>query len=305
MLIEYLSKTLLLDGNYILKVVNDANLLYGKFSIPKKGGGNRIVYQPSKELKVLQRLLHDNILSNLPVHPSAVAYRTGSSVFKHASIHKNKNFMLKLDFENFFDSIKTHDVENYINANKKFLSDLWSSEDTNLLVKIVCFNGRLTMGAVSSPIISNAICYQLDQILTEHCLSKGITYTRYADDMYFSTDERDVLKSIPAFLRSRLKIIDYPKKLWINRKKTLHMSKKSKMLVTGITLTTDGEVSLGRDKKRFIKALIFKWKSLSDQERLYLKGYLSYCKSVEPLFINRLCAKYSSELIDEIQRYQP
>ncbi|MBV7557939.1 retron St85 family RNA-directed DNA polymerase [Enterobacter sp. ENT02] len=305
MLIEYLAKVLLLEADFIFKVANEANSHYGKFSVPKKNGGTRIVYQPSKELKVLQRLLHDNILSKLPVHPNAVAYQKGSSVYKHASIHKAKRFMLKLDFEAFFDSITKNDVKEYINDNKQYFGDKWLESDTDLLVKLVCFNGRLTMGAVSSPVMSNAICFKLDHLLNEFCLSKGVTYSRYADDMYFSTNEENVLKLIPPFLRLNLKTLRYPSKLWINRKKTLHMSKKNKMMVTGVTLTTDGGVSLGRDKKRMVKALIFKWKDLPEEKRLFLKGYLSYCKSVEPLFINRLCAKYSSELIDEIQRYQP
>ncbi|MBO2025552.1 hypothetical protein J4733_09050 [Klebsiella pneumoniae] len=55
------------------------------------------------------------------------------------------------------------------------------------------------MGAVSSPVVSNAICYELDHILNEFCLSKGVIYTRYADDMYFSTNEENVLKQIPPF----------------------------------------------------------------------------------------------------------
>ncbi|HID2501024.1 TPA: retron St85 family RNA-directed DNA polymerase [Enterobacter cloacae] len=305
MLIEYLAKVLLLEADFIFKVANEADSHYGKFSIPKKNGGTRIVYQPSKELKVLQRLLHDNVLSKLPIHPNAVAYQKGSSVYRHASIHKAKRFMLKLDFEAFFDSITKNDIEEYINDNKHIFGDKWSKHDTDLLIKLVCFNGRLTMGAVSSPVMSNAICYKLDHLLTEYCLSKGVTYSRYADDMYFSTNEENVLKLIPPFLRLNLKTLRYPSKLWINRKKTLHMSKKNKMMVTGVNLTTDGGVSLGRDKKRMVKALIFKWTNLSEEKRLFLKGYLSYCKSVEPLFINRLCAKYSSELIDEIQRYQP
>ncbi|EPF6162139.1 retron St85 family RNA-directed DNA polymerase [Citrobacter sedlakii] len=305
MLIEYLAKVLLLESDFILKVASNANELYGKFPVPKKGGGTRVVYQPAKELKVLQRLLHDNVLSKLPIHPNAVAYQQGSSVFKHASIHKAKRFMLKMDFKSFFESIKENDVKEYINDNKHFLGDQWSVDDTDLLLKIVCFKGRLTMGAVSSPVISNAICYELDLILNEYCLSKGVTYTRYADDMYFSTNEQNVLKLIPPFLRLNLKNLKYPSKLWLNRDKTLHMSKKNKMMVTGVTLTTEGGVSLGRGKKRMVKALIFKWVDLTEKQRLFLKGYLSYCKSVEPLFINRLCAKYSSELIDEIQRYQP
>lgn len=98
-----------------------------------------------------------------------------------------------------FDSIKESDVERFINDKKHFFSDDWSKDDTDLLVKIVCFNGRLTMGAVSSPVVSNAICYELDHILNEFCLSKGVIYTRYADDMYFSTNEENVLKQIPPF----------------------------------------------------------------------------------------------------------
>lgn len=91
MLIEYLAKVLLLEADFIFKVANEADSHYGKFSIPKKNGGTRIVYQPSKELKVLQRLLHDNVLSKLPIHPNAVRIKkdrqfTGMQVFTKRSV---------------------------------------------------------------------------------------------------------------------------------------------------------------------------------------------------------------------------
>ncbi|AUY78471.1 hypothetical protein BWI83_24365 (plasmid) [Escherichia coli] len=157
----------------MLKVANDANSHYGKFSVPKKGGGTRIVYQPSKELKVLQRLLHDNVLSKLPIHPKCCSISAGFISVQTCKHSQKLNVLcLRWTLKVFFDSIKESDVERFINDNKHFFSDDWSKDDTDLLVKIVCFNGRLTMGAVSSPVVSNAICYELDHILNEFCLSK-------------------------------------------------------------------------------------------------------------------------------------
>ncbi len=303
MLLKYLAKLLLLDEGYILSVADNSNSSYGKFSISKKGGGNRIIYKPNNELKVLQRVLHENVLSKIPVHSCAKAYQKGSSIVAHALNHNNKKFLLKMDFESFFDSIKESDVRDFIDERCDLIDVDWDDADTDLLVKLVCFNGRLTMGAVTSPLISNAICYQLDVKLNDYCLAKGITYTRYADDIYFSTNERNLLKYLPSYVKGCLKTINYPKKLWLNSRKTIHSSRKKKMMVTGIILKPTGGISIGREKKREVRSLIFNWKNLSLDQKMYLQGYLAYCKGVEPAFINNLCTKYTSQVIDDIQRF--
>lgn len=75
------------------------------------------------------------------------------------------------------------------------------------------------------------------------------------------------------------------------------------MSVTGIILTTDGNISIGRDNKRKVRTMVFSWNKLDVVEKRYLQGYLSFCASIEPEFINSLCNKYGADKITEIQRY--
>ncbi|KML64535.1 retron St85 family RNA-directed DNA polymerase [Pectobacterium peruviense] len=304
MLTEYLASSLILTTDFIRDVADTADERYNKFGIPKKNGATRVVYQPQKELKILQRVLHSEFLVKLKVHSSSTAYSDGSSVIKNANLHKNKKFLLRLDFVDFFKSIRSSDIRLFLNERGSELSDQWTNDDSDVFLKLVCFKGRLTMGGVTSPAISNLICYKLDSALSEICLSLGVTYSRYADDMYFSTNVPNVLFSMPNRLIKILRSIDYPRSLYINTEKTKHSSKKRSMKITGLTLTNNGEVSLGREKKRRIRSLVFNWSNLTVDEKKYLQGYLSYCASVEPLFINSLCEKFSSKIITNIQKYK-
>jgi RNA-directed DNA polymerase len=70
---------------------------------------------------------------------------------------------------------------------------------------------------------------------------------------------------------------------------------KGRRLVTGIILTTDGKLSLGRGKKRQLRSLVFNYPSLSKPERLTLRGWLAYCRSIEPDFLNSLVIKFGAE----------
>lgn len=302
MLIDHLSDSLILTYDFINGLANTASKNYNKFSVPKKNGGTRVVYQPHKELKLLQRVIHDDLLCSLQVHPACTAYIEGSSVKKNAETHKHNKYLLRLDFVDFFKSITHNDILLYLMEHK--IHPQWTDEDTDIFLKLVCYNGRLTMGSVTSPMISNLICIKLDKAIEAICVPLDITYTRYADDIYLSTNTPDVLGLMPKKIIQILRVIEYPKNLIINTTKTHHSSKKSRMIITGLIITNDGAISIGRDKKREIRSLVYKWDSLSTEQKKYLQGYLSYCVSVEPLFINALCEKFSAKAIKKIQTYK-
>lgn len=304
MLLEHLSQNMLLEPPFIEMVANSASKRYKETSIKKKDGSDRIIHQPARELKAIQRVIHNDILSKLPVHTSVYAYRKGINLKNHALAHRKGNFITRLDFRNFFNSIDAADIRKYITNNYSHIDSKWSHNDTELLVKLVCFKGALTIGSPTSPALSNCICHQLDEKTSIFCCEHNISYTRYADDLYFSTIEQNLLFSISHQIIKILRAIDYPKNLWLNKKKTIHSSKKHLRKVTGLVLTPEGNISLGRDKKRMVRSLIFKWSTLSDDERLSLKGYLAFISSVEPDFINRLCRKYGSKKVYDIIKYE-
>lgn len=304
MLLEYLSKTLLLDPSYIETVSITASKRYKKATIKKSDGSDRIIYQPARELKSLQRVINKDILCKLPIHSSIYSYRKNVNLRHHILAHQKNNFITRLDFKDFFNSIDEEDLYKFITDSEKLLDNDWNDSDTKLLIKLVCFRGTLTIGAPTSPTLSNCICFQLDNKISQVCRELKVDYTRYADDIYFSTNEPNVLFSLPKQVIKIVRSIDYPRHLWLNKKKTIHTSKKRLRKITGLVLTPDDKVSLGRNKKRQIRSRIHNWDALTDEEKLSLKGYLAFASSVEPDFINRLYMKYGSEKINKIVKHK-
>ncbi len=269
--------------------------------IPKKTGGNRTISHPSIEVKFLQRWLIDNIFEYLPIHDSVYSYRKGRNIKDLAQIHSKNKYLLKMDFENFFPSIAGKDISILIQKNKEKFPYKISENDKTIINSIVCKKDCLTIGAPSSPIISNAILYNFDLQCYKMAQERNSFYSRYSDDIYFSSNKPCVLEDI---LNQVIKILDNTKspKLTLNNNKTSFSSKKYRRIVTGLVITPDNKVSIGRKRKRYIKSLIYRYTkdTLNDRERAYLQGYLSYVNAVEPFFLFNLKKKYGEETISEI-----
>jgi RNA-directed DNA polymerase len=87
-------------------VIKSAPKMYKVYKIPKRTHGHRIIAHPAKSLKYYQRLLNTILTEILPVHDAACAYRAGKSIKDNAVIHKKSRYLLKMDFVDFFNSIK-------------------------------------------------------------------------------------------------------------------------------------------------------------------------------------------------------
>lgn len=236
-----------------------------------------------------------------------MSYKEGIGVIKNADMHVKQNFLLKMDFQDFFPSIKGEDVMALIidNIMRPPFSEL-SAEDRNVIVKIACKKNQLTIGAPSSPAISNAILYRFDKLIFDESAKRQVFYSRYADDLTFSTNRPNILAEVVEIVKKAL--IEQPSpKLRINFDKTIFASKKRRRVVTGLVLTSDSRVSIGRDKKREIKALCHQFCKgvLSVDSLSYLRGYLSYVSSVEPDFIGVLQTKYGADVIEGIVSATP
>ena len=288
----------------LLRLIARAPHAYKIYTIPKKSGGVRTIAQPAKETKFLQRWLIDNIFKTLPVHKSAVAYKVGASIKKNASQHKENQYISKFDFKNFFTSIKEKDLVSHLTLN---IGKTYSAEDIKVIARLSCISdqGRiepcLSIGAPSSPILSNSVMFEFDCKIDAWCSKNNVTYTRYADDLTFSTNEKDISYKIEQEIRNAAREIAYPR-LFINNKKTTYVSKKCQRRVTGVVINNEGEISLGREKKRSISTLIhrFSLNLLSDEEIFNLQGLLGFAKDIEPIFVFRMRKKYGSLVIDSI-----
>lgn len=239
-----------LNEHDVLRVLRNAPVRYKLYQIPKRRGGVRTIAQPAREVKALQRALVDGLLSRLPVHSSAMAYREGLSIGDNAAAHAKNGPILKFDFSNFFPSITAKDWHNYCARTSIFDND----HDVNLSTKILFHKSegraalRLAIGAPSSPCLSNVLMYDFDMLVSKLASEDYVTYTRYADDITFSARRTGYLTGIERMLRGVLLQIKSPA-LKINERKTVLATPKYKRLVTGLILTNEGGFPLGVNAK--------------------------------------------------------
>lgn len=278
---------------------------YKMYLIPKRKKGKRLIAQPTSELKSIQRYIVFHKLQKLPIHPCTYAYRKNISIKDNASVHVKNSYLLNLDLENFFNSITPR---LFWKVWARTLKNLPDKEEQELYENFLFWRPRksshkmiLSIGAPSSPYISNFILYELDSFLSTYCDEKLINYSRYADDLTFSTNKRNILFDIRDIVEGKIFEL-YNGLISLNDDKTTYSSKARNRHVTGLVLANDDKISIGRRKKRFIKSLIFKSinNELSLESISYLSGYLSYIKDVEPSFIFSLERKYSYEVIHKI-----
>ena len=281
---------------------------YKAYKIPKRTIGFRIIAQPSKKLKKIQKYLVEEIFEHCRIHESAKAYIKNKSIIDNALAHKNSNYLLKLDIENFFNKITP----------KMFFQELAKqdidvSKSDMIALEQLCFWNRskkenatlvLSIGAPSSPIISNIIMWDFDRNIHRYCLHKNVNYSRYADDMTFSSKEKGVLRDVLIEV-TRMLTSHFEGRLKLNSEKTVFSSKAHNRHVTGITLANNNRLTIGRKKKKYIFSLIhkFKYNMLDTDDIQHLKGLISYAQSVENDFVANIRKKYTDEIITNIFTY--
>lgn len=293
MILRRLSEDTGLEIGYLYKLSRSASHRYNTYEIAKRLGGVREIHHPSPEIKFIQRWLNDSIFSYLSIHECATAYRDGVSIADNARKHLKSRYLLKLDFQEFFPSITSADVVRALKLNAPNLPFPLSNNDFRHITNMVCRFELLTIGAPSSPILSNAVMEPFDQYWHQLSRNSISTYSRYADDICISSKNEEVLNNLYSHMRVYLRSLKFPK-LRLNEGKCYIASKKRRRTVTGLVLTPDNKISIGRSRKRWIKGQVYKYLKgeLSDNEISYLKGYLAYVESVEPKFIKSIQQKY-------------
>jgi hypothetical protein len=248
--------------------------------------------------------LVEELLSQLPIHPAATAYRTGLSIRDNAAAHVKNGPILKFDFKDFFPSLTARDWRTYCETKQLFDDslDIWLS--TNIF--FYRHRGRsllrLAIGAPSSPSLSNILMNDFDAAITKLVSKDQVTYTRYADDLTFSAKRTGFLNGVEKALVKMLRDTKSPS-LILNASKTVLATTKYKRLVTGLVLTNDGKVSLGHERKRRIRAALHHelLGKLSSQQRTELAGLLAFVNDVEPTFLARLEQIYGTQLIKNLK----
>lgn len=225
--------------NYILYIKKVDNY-YTEFEIPKKNGEMRKIHAPVGTLKLIQKKLSTILSEYQNYHYSkhykgnkiSHAFEKNKSIITNAKIHRNKKYILNVDLECFFDSFHFGRVKGFFEKNKTF--DL-PSEIAIILAQLCCYKGCLPQGAPTSPIITNLICKILDIRLLKIAKSFKLDYTRYADDLTFSTNDNKFLENQTKFMNLLVKEIQRAG-FKLNMRKTRLQYNTSRQEVTGLVV---------------------------------------------------------------------
>ncbi|MGU5678966.1 retron St85 family RNA-directed DNA polymerase [Aeromonas allosaccharophila] len=272
-----------LSSGKIKHISNSAKFLYKTYKIPKKNGSSRVIAQPSRELKAVQGWILRNILDKLSCSSYSKGFEAGSSILDNARPHIGSNYVLSLDLQNFFPSVSARKVYGI------FSSVGYNKEMCTLLTNLCVFNGGLPQGAPTSPKLANLVCAKLDSRINGYAGPKGITYTRYADDITMSSNTAIKIEKAKAFLGTIISDEGFV----INKSKTVVSGVIKQKKVTGLILS-ENNVGIGRLKYRDIRAEIHHLFIKKHNNYSRINGLLSFVYSVDKKMYTRLYTYISS-----------
>ncbi|QDT55680.1 Reverse transcriptase (RNA-dependent DNA polymerase) [Caulifigura coniformis] len=279
--------------------------------LKKRSGGHRLIESPKKQLKAVQEKILREILDKADAHPRAFGFIAGRSAILNAREHVAPYVLLKFDLENFYPSVRySRVVAIYRTLGFSRAAAIWLARlTTSAVPSSMSFPGgdpyglnpylsrHLPQGAPTSPALANMSAYGLDVRLTGLARSFGVTYTRYADDLTFSGDQkfagalRDFIPLTETIIRKE--------RFFLNVSKRRIIRRSGRQTVTGVVVNQ--HPNLARAEFDRLKAILFNCVRLgpSTQNRTnhpqfaaHLQGRIAHAASINPSRAARLRALY-------------
>lgn len=263
---------------YFLYVKKPENM-YNTFEIPKKKGGIREINSPSEELKAIQKKLAYILELVYKIKPAAYGFIKDKNIVDNASNHSRRKVILNIDLKDFFSQIHFGRVRGML-MNKPYGI---GTEAATVISQIACYNGVLPQGAPSSPIITNMICSPLDTQLTKLAKKYDLVYTRYADDITFSTHLSKIREDIITGEVGNLEVGKELNKILeknsftVNPQKIFLNTSKVRQEVTGLVVNKFPNIK--REYIRNLRAILNNCyeKSIYEEAKIYVKK--GFCKN--------------------------
>ena len=237
------------------------------FRLRKKHGGYREITAPKVGLRGILNALNILLQTYDEPTPWAFGFVCGRSVVDNARPHVGKRYILNLDLKDFFPTITRQQVADCLTAEPFGFSSL-AAKLVSGLATVRTKNNKevLAQGFATSPTLSNFICREMDKEIAGVAAAQGITFTRYADDLTFSSDA-DILRP-QGELVQQVKAIVERYGFRLNEAKTHLQRRGRRQEVTGLMVTE--KVNVSRRYVREIRSLLYIW------ERY---GYEDACKA--------------------------
>ena len=234
------------------KLINEP--LYQKFSIAKRRGGSRDIYAPAEDLKCVQKKLNSFLqayytcLKPICVHGFVMRpndFSESYGIVSNARVHTGKKHLLNIDLKDFFSTISAGQVKSL------FLSGTFQYDNhiATALTLLTTYKGFVPIGAPTSPVISNFVCLGLDADMLNLGKERSLTFSRYADDLTFSSNAAftvDDLNAIYAVIAKH--------GFLVNERKVRMVGGNRKQTVTG--LVVNEKVNIDRKLIKRIRAML-------------------------------------------------
>lgn len=272
-----------ITSGFVKFISENKDDLYSRFYITKNNGKKRKISIPYKILDDIQKEIYKEILIQYSHKISifAKAYCPGKSIKSAVTLHEGKKKILCVDICDFFESITKLQVKDIF---KKICKK--SDSVADVLAELCTLDNCLPQGTSTSPMLSNFVCIKMDVILSYHCKKRNITYSRYADDMFFSGDfdENEIIRII-----TNIFINYYNFK--INFKKVRVLKNTQQQIILGILVNKKSRLPKKQRREMRQAAYYIKKfgiddymerKKLTKKEQLSWHGKISYMKFIEP-----------------------
>lgn len=257
---DYFIRSILASSEEELtRVMRNGSNNYRQFSIPKSGGKREInAIEKESALGRLQANLARNFLNEIPLPPLVVGFVPDKSYIDFLRPHIGKKYYLRVDIHDFFGSVEEKQIRLQL---EEYFSEK-CHECLDDIVSLCMLDGKLPQGAITSPTLSNIVFRRVDQRVMKYCqsfdsvyvenrrVSENIVYTRYADDMLFSSDAIDFSGNL-YFLGMIRKILK-DAKFKVNDQKTRFGNKE--ITLSGFVLSQN--IHLSRKKMYSINKLV-------------------------------------------------
>jgi len=236
---------------------------YINFKLPKKSGGFRLISAPMPMLKSAQSWILENILNHVSVHESAHGFLLGKNIVSNAQAHVGAKIIVNFDLENFFPSINYKRVKGvfrsfgYSESVATVLALICTAPDTEEIELdgksyfVALGERHLPQGSPASPAISNIVARRLDKSLAKIAADQDFTYTRYADDLTFSIDDKDA--DVGKLMR-QVRYVVGKQGFIVNEDKTRILRRGRQQEVTGIVV--NDKISIDRKTLRKFRAVL-------------------------------------------------
>ncbi|MFS2137776.1 retron St85 family RNA-directed DNA polymerase [Duganella sp. Dugasp56] len=277
-----------ISARLVSSFTHNARKHYREFEIPKKSGGVRKICAPRTMLKVVQYWILDHILYKLPVHSACYSFKEGISIYDNAAVHLKSNYVANFDIKDYFPSITIEMLKEFLLAKE------YGQYASTIIARLTTFEGVLPQGAPTSPLLSNAFLFGFDEEISVYVAKNGLRYTRYADDITISGEDRGQILSAIEFATDKLKDLKFS----LNEKKTRIAGKASRQVVTG--LVVNQVVQPTRSYRRQVRAMFHhasKYPEEFQARTKQLGGHLAYLMSFENIRETAAISKYKGILV--------